>query len=138
MLDANLKTQLKAYLEKAVRPIHITAQLDDSASSAELLGTAARPAGRVRQDQRHRTARRRAHAVVRAVTSPGHDIHLTLRRTADGPRIHLAGAGAAAGWWPSVEAGAGRSNRFAISTTIIGSSYFSLTSPELSGRGAGH
>ena len=30
MLDANLKTQLQAYLEKAVRPIHITAFLVDS------------------------------------------------------------------------------------------------------------
>ena len=36
MLDANLKTQLQAYLEKAVRPIHITAFLDDSDASAEL------------------------------------------------------------------------------------------------------
>ena len=36
MLDANLKTQLQAYLEKAVRPIHITAFLDDSDASAGL------------------------------------------------------------------------------------------------------
>ncbi len=36
MLDANLKTQLKAYLEKVTRPIVITASLDDSESSKEL------------------------------------------------------------------------------------------------------
>lgn len=36
MLDANLKTQLKAYLEKVTRPIVITASLDDSDSSKEL------------------------------------------------------------------------------------------------------
>lgn len=36
MLDANLKTQLKAYLEKVTQPIEIVASLDDSAKSAEL------------------------------------------------------------------------------------------------------
>ncbi|WP_428851401.1 alkyl hydroperoxide reductase subunit F [Imbroritus primus] len=38
MLDANLKTQLKAYLEKVTQPFEITASLDDSAKSQELLG----------------------------------------------------------------------------------------------------
>ena len=37
MLDANLKTQLKSYLEKVSRPIEIVASLDDSARSQELL-----------------------------------------------------------------------------------------------------
>jgi len=37
MLDANLKTQLKAYLEKVSRPIEIVASLDDSAKSQELI-----------------------------------------------------------------------------------------------------
>jgi alkyl hydroperoxide reductase subunit F len=36
MLDANLKTQLKSYLEKVSRPIEIVASLDDSAKSQEL------------------------------------------------------------------------------------------------------
>jgi alkyl hydroperoxide reductase subunit F len=36
MLDANLKTQLKAYLEKVAQPIEIVASLDDSAKSREL------------------------------------------------------------------------------------------------------
>ena len=36
MLDTNLKTQLKAYLEKIAQPIEIVASLDDSAKSREL------------------------------------------------------------------------------------------------------
>ncbi len=36
MLDANLKTQLKSYLEKISRPIELVASLDDSAKSQEL------------------------------------------------------------------------------------------------------
>jgi alkyl hydroperoxide reductase subunit F len=36
MLDANLKNQLKAYLEKVSRPIEIVASLDDSDKSREL------------------------------------------------------------------------------------------------------
>ncbi len=38
MLDANLKTQLKAYLERVTQPIEIVASLDDGAKSQELLG----------------------------------------------------------------------------------------------------
>jgi alkyl hydroperoxide reductase subunit F len=38
MLDANIKAQLKAYLEKLVAPIELVASLDDSASSAEMRG----------------------------------------------------------------------------------------------------
>ncbi|MGF6916363.1 alkyl hydroperoxide reductase subunit F [Paraburkholderia sp. 40] len=37
MLDANLKTQLKSYLEKVSRPIELVASIDDSAKSQELL-----------------------------------------------------------------------------------------------------
>jgi alkyl hydroperoxide reductase subunit F len=37
MLDNDLKTQLKAYLEKVVHPIELVASLDDSAASQELL-----------------------------------------------------------------------------------------------------
>jgi hypothetical protein len=37
MLDANLKTQLQAYLERVTLPIEITATLDDSDSSREML-----------------------------------------------------------------------------------------------------
>lgn len=37
MLDANLKTQLTAYLERVTRPIQINASIDDSAGSREML-----------------------------------------------------------------------------------------------------
>ncbi|NKF22300.1 alkyl hydroperoxide reductase subunit F [Solimonas marina] len=37
MLDANLTSQLKAYLEKVTRPIEIVASVDDGASSQEML-----------------------------------------------------------------------------------------------------
>ena len=37
MLDPDLKAQLKAYLERATRPIQITASVDDGEKSAELL-----------------------------------------------------------------------------------------------------
>lgn len=37
MLDTTMKTQLKAYLERVVRPIEITAHVDDGARSAEML-----------------------------------------------------------------------------------------------------
>jgi alkyl hydroperoxide reductase subunit F len=36
MLDAKLKTQLKAYLEKITQPIEIVATLDDGAKSREM------------------------------------------------------------------------------------------------------
>src|SRR5262245_13657145 len=36
MLDTNLKTQLKAYLEKVVQPVEIVAALDDSDKSREM------------------------------------------------------------------------------------------------------
>ena len=38
MLDANLKTQLKAYLEKVTQPFEIVASLDGGAKSQEMLG----------------------------------------------------------------------------------------------------
>jgi alkyl hydroperoxide reductase subunit F len=38
MLDANLKNQLKAYLEKVTQPIGIVASIDDSDKSREMLG----------------------------------------------------------------------------------------------------
>ncbi|MDO8267458.1 MAG: alkyl hydroperoxide reductase subunit F [Moraxellaceae bacterium] len=37
MLDDNLKTQLKAYLERLVNPIELVATVDDSAASAEMM-----------------------------------------------------------------------------------------------------
>ncbi|MBO8043982.1 alkyl hydroperoxide reductase subunit F, partial [Pseudomonas aeruginosa] len=37
MLDANLQSQLKTYLERVTRPIQITAHTDDGAKSQEML-----------------------------------------------------------------------------------------------------
>jgi alkyl hydroperoxide reductase subunit F len=78
MLDANLKTQLKAYMEKAVRPIQITAHLDDSPASAELqslLKDLAEVSDKVSViEQRGGDARTPSFAL----TSPGHDIHLAF------------------------------------------------------------
>ena len=36
MLDTNMKTQLKAYLEKLTKPVELIATLDDGAKSAEI------------------------------------------------------------------------------------------------------
>lgn len=36
MLDANIKTQLKAYLERVTQPIEIVASLDDGPKSQEM------------------------------------------------------------------------------------------------------
>ena len=38
MLDANLKSQLKVYLERVVLPFQITVSLDESAAAKEMLG----------------------------------------------------------------------------------------------------
>ena len=38
MLDTNIKTQLKAYLEKLQTPIELVASLDDSAAAQEMRG----------------------------------------------------------------------------------------------------
>ena len=37
MLDASLKTQLQAYLERLTRPVHLVASLDEGDSSAQML-----------------------------------------------------------------------------------------------------
>ncbi|MDP3615875.1 MAG: alkyl hydroperoxide reductase subunit F, partial [Rubrivivax sp.] len=37
MLDANLKTQLRAYMERITQPVQLIASLDDRPASAEML-----------------------------------------------------------------------------------------------------
>ena len=77
MLDANLKTQLQAYLEKAVRPIHITAFLDDSDASAELqslLRDLKEVSDRISVTEQRGGERTPSFSL----TSPGNDIHLTF------------------------------------------------------------
>ena len=76
MLDAALKTQLQAYLEKAVRPIVIVASVDDGAASREMLelledikSTSDKISLEIRHDAAERTP-------SFALSSPGQDIHL--------------------------------------------------------------
>ncbi|AJC45812.1 alkyl hydroperoxide reductase subunit F [Xanthomonas sacchari] len=76
MLDADLKTQLKAYLERVVRPIHITASVDDGAKSREmldLLEDLVLLSDKITLDV-HRDSGERAPSF--ALNSPGQDIHL--------------------------------------------------------------
>src|SRR5690606_14451076 len=76
MLDANLKTQLQAYLERLTRPVHLVASLDDADSSKEMLellqdieGLSPQVSLEVRRDDAERKP-------SFAITSPGHDISL--------------------------------------------------------------
>lgn len=76
MLDADLKEQLKAYLERVTRPIEITASVDDSAASTEMLGLLAdlvSLSDRIRVTERRGDAERKPSF---ALTSPGQDISL--------------------------------------------------------------
>jgi len=76
MLDETLKTQLKAYLEKVVRPIEIVASLDHSAKSREmeeLLGELVLLSDKISLVQGRDAD---AHTPSFALTSPGQDISL--------------------------------------------------------------
>ena len=76
MLDASLKTQLQAYLEKVTRPIVITASLDQSESSQEmraLLADLAALSTQIRVTESLEDAHRKPSF---ALTTPGQDIHL--------------------------------------------------------------
>ena len=75
MLEQDLKTQLAAYLERVVRPIHIVASLDDGAKSAEmreLLEEIATLSPNIELSLDGDDARRPSFAL----NSPGHDISL--------------------------------------------------------------
>jgi len=78
MLDANLQSQLKTYLERVTRPIQITAHVDDGAKSQEMLellntlvALSAHITLEVRRDSSERTP-------SFALTTPGQDIHLAF------------------------------------------------------------
>ena len=104
MLDANLKTQLKAYLERVTQPIELVASLDDRPASQEMRELLQDIAGLSRQDQPAPGRPGRAPAVV--LDQPRRPRHgRALCRHPDGPRIHLAGAGAAAGRRPPAQGG---------------------------------
>ncbi|WP_312527007.1 alkyl hydroperoxide reductase subunit F [Paracoccus sp. (in: a-proteobacteria)] len=77
MLDANLKTQLKAYLERVTRPVEITAFADDGAKSREMLALL----DQIRELSDKITVTRGDDATrvpSFALTSPGEDISLTF------------------------------------------------------------
>ena len=76
MLDANLKAQLKAYLEKVQRPIRIDASVDDSAKSQEmleLLNELVTLSNQIELQVWRDDAERKPSF---ALSSPGHDISL--------------------------------------------------------------
>ena len=76
MLDENLKSQLKAYLEKLVRPVEITASVDDGAKSQEMMALLNELVGL--SDKISVTEHRGdgARAPSFALNSPGQDISL--------------------------------------------------------------
>lgn len=77
MLDANMKAQLKTYLERLVRPVEITAYAGDDAKSREMLSLLED----IRQ-QSDRISVKQSDGGERipsfALTSPGQDINLTF------------------------------------------------------------
>ena len=108
MLDADLKTQLKAYLEKLVQPIELVAALDDGAQSRELeelLAEIAALSDKITLRRDDGDARKPSFAINRVRRA---DIGVRFAGIPHGPRIHLAGAGAAAGRRPPVQGDAGR------------------------------
>lgn len=78
MLDTNLKTQLKGYLERLVRPVEIIAYAGDDAKSRELLQLLEQ----IREQSDKITIKRGDVEGARipsfALTSPGENIHLTF------------------------------------------------------------
>ena len=78
MLDTNLKTQLKGYLERLVRPVEIIAYAGDDAKSLELLQLLEQ----IREQSDKITVKRGDVEGARipsfALTSPGENIHLTF------------------------------------------------------------
>ncbi|PTT60919.1 alkyl hydroperoxide reductase subunit F [Stenotrophomonas sp. HMWF003] len=78
MLDANLQSQLKTYLERVTRPIQITAHVDDGAKSQEmleLLNTLVALSAQISLDVRRDSSERTPSF---ALTTPGQDIHLAF------------------------------------------------------------
>jgi len=74
MLDADLKTQLKAYLEKVTQPIELVASLDEGEKSRQLEGLLQEIASlsdRISYSRRDDAARRPSFAINRAGTDVG-------------------------------------------------------------------
>ncbi len=102
MLDTNMKTQLKAYLEKLTKPVELIATLDDSAKSAEikeLLAEIAELSDKVTFKEDNSLPVRKPSFLI---TNPGSNQGHVCRFPA-GPRVHLAGTGVVVDRWSSVE-----------------------------------
>lgn len=102
MLDTNMKTQLKAYLEKLTKPVELIATLDDSAKSAEikeLLAEIAELSDKVTFKEDNSLPVRKPSFLI---TNPGSNQGHVLQVPA-GPRVHLAGTGVVVDRWSSVE-----------------------------------
>lgn len=102
MLDTNMKTQLKAYLEKLTKPVELIATLDDSAKSAEikeLLAEIAELSDKVTFKEDNSLPVRKPSFLI---TNPGSN-QATFCRFPAGPRVHLAGTGVVVDRWSSVE-----------------------------------
>src|SRR5690606_41925023 len=85
MLDANLKNQLKGYLEMVTQPIELVASLDDGAKSQELdelLREIASLSDKISYTRRDDDARKPSFAINRA----GTDIRSEERRVGDARR----------------------------------------------------
>jgi alkyl hydroperoxide reductase subunit F len=79
MLDDTMKTQLKGYLERVVRPIEITARVDGSENAREmlaLLNDIVPLSDQITLTEHRAAVGERAPAF--SLTSPGQDIHLTF------------------------------------------------------------
>ncbi len=88
MLDTNMKTQLKAYLEKLTKPVELIATLDDSAKSAEikeLLAEIAELSDKVTFKEDNTLAVRKPSFLI---TNPGSDQGAAFCGLAAGPRVY--------------------------------------------------
>lgn len=102
MLDTNMKTQLKAYLEKLTKPVELIATLDDSAKSAEikaLLTEIAELSPKVTFKEDNTLAVRKPSFLI---ANPWSD-QAAFRGLSAGARIYVPGAGAAVDRWSSVK-----------------------------------
>ena len=93
MLDDNAKAQLRGYLGRLQHRVELVASLDDSTAAAEmreLLDEIAAQSELVSVRHDGHAERRPSFQITRAGAEHRH----RLRGDPDGPRVHLAGAGA--------------------------------------------
>ncbi len=138
MLDTNMKTQLKAYLEKLTKPVELIATLDDSAKSAEikeLLAEIAELSDKVTfKEDNSLPVRKPSFPDHQPRFQPGGHVLQAPRWATSSPRWYWRCCG------PVVIRRKKRSlcwSRFAILTVILNSKPITRLLPQLPGRGAG-